>query len=265
MASSNLNLNQILFKSKLRSKPVEENFSDIETNYNALRAEFQAGVASTVTEITNARDYESSLQDNIHSRRVYNDRVAEPGDYLISQQGTPDMTVSAAAGSGIVNGVGVFTSASFDSGTIATAASGNKRKDAVIISSANALSIKTGAEISNASAFQFPNIATGEMLLSHINVYNTTTAITTAHLDDRRVIAENPFDGAYWRNSNYNYTGNTLTNYELESQKGNLVQVNVNYSGDTVSTIGATINTIRYTQNFSYSGGTLIDYKLKLS
>ncbi len=49
MSSSDLNLNSVGFQNQLRSKPVRENFTDIENNFNALRAEVYASIASTAS------------------------------------------------------------------------------------------------------------------------------------------------------------------------------------------------------------------------
>ncbi len=140
MASSDLNLNDIGFQSRLRAKTVQENFKDIENNYNALRSEVNVAIASTASEITSARDNFGNLSDNIHARIVYQGDWNTGG--VISAQGTPDNTVRVTAGSGIVGGVG----ADWVSGTSATLASPltANRLDVAVFNTDNTISVALG-------------------------------------------------------------------------------------------------------------------------
>jgi hypothetical protein len=141
MASSDINLNNIGFQSQLRDKPVQQNFSDIQNNFNALRAEVYASIASTASEVTSARDNFGNLTDNIHIRRVYNDGVATGG--IITAQGTPDNTVRVSAGEAVVNGVGCDWS-SATSGTVA-AVTVASRKIVAAVNSDKTISLELGA------------------------------------------------------------------------------------------------------------------------
>lgn len=106
MASTDLNLKSILFQDTLRSKPVRENFIDIQNNYNALRSEVYASIASTASEVVSARDGFDNLSDNINARKIWGGGVATGG--IVTAQGTPGNTVYISTGAAICpNGVGV--------------------------------------------------------------------------------------------------------------------------------------------------------------
>ena len=139
MASSDLNLPSVGFQSSIRSKIIRQNFSNIQNEFNALRAEVSATIASTASEITSARDGFGTLQDNIHTRYIFENFHATGG--VVTAQGTPDNTVNVSAGEAIVNGVGCDWAASL-SNTISTAST--PRFDVVTINSDNTLSVELG-------------------------------------------------------------------------------------------------------------------------
>lgn len=137
--SSDLNLDSIDFQSNLRSKPIRQNFTDVQNNFNALRSEFAAGVASTAAEVTNARDNLAALDDNIHLRSQNGSFINTGG--IVTAQGTPDNTIRISTGSGMIDGIG----ASFSSATSATiGAPTTGRLDVVVINSDNTKSIELG-------------------------------------------------------------------------------------------------------------------------
>jgi hypothetical protein len=137
--SSNLNLNNINYQDNLRSKPIRQNFTDIENNYNALRSEVNASIASTASEITSARDGFDALQDNIHARSIYGNGVSTGG--VITASGSNSIYVSTGAGI-CPNGVGV----SWDGATSNTLSSITKERYVVaVINSDNTLSLELGA------------------------------------------------------------------------------------------------------------------------
>ena len=139
MASNDLDLNRIPFRSNLRSAREDDNFQEIQTNFNALRSEFSATGLSTAGEIVNARDNMSSLQDNIHLRNMYQGYHDTGG--VVTASG--NNILSIASGNYIVNGVGTdWTAAS--TGTIGAAVTG--RKDVIQISSAGVLSLAAGTD-----------------------------------------------------------------------------------------------------------------------
>jgi hypothetical protein len=141
MASQDLNLNSILFQNQLRSKPIRENFTDIQNNFNALRAEVNAGIASTASEVTSARDGYDTLSKNINARQVWGGGVATGG--VVLAQGTPNNTVYVNTGAGICpNGVGV----EWDGASSNTVAAVTKPRYIVaVVNSDNTLSLELGA------------------------------------------------------------------------------------------------------------------------
>jgi hypothetical protein len=139
MSSNDLDLNRIQFQNTLRSKQVDDNFQNIQTEFNALRSQYLGTASSTASEIVDARDGMTALEDNIHLRNIY------PGFHntggVVTASG--NNIVSISAGSAIVNGVGTeWTAAS--SATIGAATTG--RKDIVQINSAGTLSIAQGTD-----------------------------------------------------------------------------------------------------------------------
>jgi len=137
--STDLTLKSIEFQSNLRSKPIRENFTDIQNNFNLLRSEFATSVSATASEVTNARDNLSALDDNIHLRSQNGSYMNTGG--IVTAQGTPDATIRVSAGSGMVDGIGVSslsaTSAAIVSPTIV-------RRDVVAINSDNSLTVELG-------------------------------------------------------------------------------------------------------------------------
>jgi hypothetical protein len=190
--SNELDLNQILYQNNLRSKPVRQNFSNIETEFNALKTEFDAQATfTTFSEVVQARESRSSLKANLTNIRR---EIAPDGAYAVglrvSEQDTPDMTVKILTGNGFVSGEGVVLNTAVDSATIGTAVSGKHRIDAVVINNSSNTSIKTGGEVSTATAPEIPSISTGEMLLAHFEVTNTMTQIDQDEIvDDRNILS----------------------------------------------------------------------------
>jgi hypothetical protein len=160
MASSDLSLDSITFQDFLRSKPVRNNFTDIENEFNALRAEFQAAVPSTAAEVVNARDNMDDLQDNIHLRKVYQGFWNTGG--VVSPNGAGNNTVRVTAGSAIVNGVGVdWTSAT--SGTVSVPTT--HRNDVVAINSNGTLTVESGGDGATAP---MPDLSATQRPLYHL-------------------------------------------------------------------------------------------------
>ena len=139
MSSSNLDLNRQTFQSSIRSKLIDDNFQDIQNNFNALRTEYNTTVSSTAAEVVNARDTFTSLQDNIHARNIFQG-FHNTGGVVTTLSSN---ILSITAGSAIVNGVGTeWTAAS--SATIGAATTG--RKDIIQIATTGVLSIAQGTD-----------------------------------------------------------------------------------------------------------------------
>lgn len=256
MASSDLNLNNVGFQSNLRSKPVRENFQDIQSNFNALRAEVQASIASTASEVTSARDNYSALVDNIHIRRVYNNRISTSTDFKVTQSSPAAMSVEVSAGQGIVYGTGINAT----SGTISVTApaSGKKRIDTIVVDTSNTVALLSGTVVSSASAASYPSIAQTEMILAHWTIYGTATSITNARIIDDRMPAIDPFlDEGNYPKAQFNYSGNTIASAYIYDQNNDIRTYKYNYSGQTIASVGVTIDSVRFVQTYSFLGGTL--------
>jgi hypothetical protein len=190
MASKDLELRNIKFKDQLRSKPTRLNFSDIENEFNLLRSEVYASLASTASEVTSARDNFSNLTDNINERRVYGNDFAST-DYA-SETSTPAMKVRVAAGSGVINGVGV----NWDSATSATLTAptaGNHRIDIVTINNDNTLTIDPGTATATSNHPSINALGDTQDQLAYVYL----TAGTTTLNDDIQVFNVKPKDDFY--------------------------------------------------------------------
>jgi hypothetical protein len=256
MSSSDLNLNNIGFQSNLRSKPNRENFGDIENNFNALRADFLAGGTSTAGEVVNARDNYSLLVDNVHIRRVYNNRISTNTDFQTSESSPAALSVDVTSGQGIVYGTGINAT----SGTISISvpSAGKKRIDCVIVDNANTLSVLPGAEVNATGSASFPSIAQTEMILSHYTIYDTATSILNARIIDDRLTAIDPFlDEGNYPTVKFNYSGATLASAHVYDQNNDLRSYKYSYTADLISSVGVTIDSVRFLQNYAYIGDTL--------
>lgn len=184
--STNLNLNSIGFQTSLRSKPIRENFTDIENGVNDLQAQIDAlATPPAGTEVTNARDYHSILRDRLRSGFQVFPRYMVSGG-AVTQTGGGNMTVTVAAGEAVIEGIGLIWAGAV-SGTI-TAPSTNPRWDTVVINSDNTLSIVSGSE---AASPVLPTIASTQKKLAHIYLLTSTTSILTADIYDARIESSN--------------------------------------------------------------------------
>jgi hypothetical protein len=256
MASSDLNLNNVGFQDNLRSKPVRENFQDIQSQFNALRAEINATIASTASEITTARDNFGALVDNVHIRRVYNNRISNSTDFQVTESSPSAMSVDVTSGQGIVYGTGINAT----SGTIlVTAPAASKRRiDTIVVDTSNAVALLSGPEVSTASAAVYPSIADTEMILAHWPITATATSIVNARIVDDRMPAIDPFlDEGNYPKAQFNYSGDTIASAWVYDQNNDIRRYKYNYSGDTISSVGVSIDTVRFVQNYNYAGATL--------
>ncbi|NHZ84324.1 MAG: hypothetical protein GWP19_00395 [Planctomycetia bacterium] len=172
------NLKQIIFQSNLRSKPVRENYTDIETDLNDLQNQINNLTTPPVgSEVTNARDYHTVLRDRLRSAsKLQLNKVIIGG--MVQEQGTPDMTVQVSAGEAIINGVACKWSAG-NSATIT--APTLKRWDIVVIASDNTLSIVSGNDSNNRI---LPVITINQRPLGLIDLDSSTTTITDSLIVD---------------------------------------------------------------------------------
>jgi len=259
MASSDLNLNSITFQSQLRDKPVRENFTDIQSEFNSLRSEFQVAVASTATEVTNARDNFGALQDNLHIRRVYGERVANPTDYQVSV--VSGLTVQIGTGSGLVNGVGV-SHATTATASVSAPVSGS-RYDIVSVNTDNTRSIIQGTATTGTP--QAPTLADTQMPITKWVINATTATLGSNHITDLRTATINPFQDFEYYDYSYNYTGSQITSVAVTDRKGDTHTFTYTYSGGKISTIAVTIASVTYTYTYTYSGSQIASAAFTIS
>jgi hypothetical protein len=189
--SSDLNLNNIAFQSQLRDKPVRENFTDIQNEFNSLRSEVYASIASTASEVVSARDNFGNLSDNIHIRRVFNKGNSNDfGSYdYCSQTSTPSMKVRLSSGRGVINGVGVEWS-SATSATLTAPTAGTKRVDKVVANTDGSVTIIPGTATTGTPIP--PSLSTTQ---EQISVVYLTAGTTTLNNNTQifNVLPENDF------------------------------------------------------------------------
>jgi hypothetical protein len=189
--SQNLNLPKPKFQSQLRSRPVREALEQIESNFNLLRTEVYASLASTITEVTVARDNISTLVGNMNIRKVYgNGFVGE--DYVVQNPAGADMKVRCLPGSGIVAGVGVDWRVQL-SDTIIAPAAGKHRIDIVAVNTDNSLSIIGGGATATSNNCALPSIASTQEQLAFLYL----TAGTTALSDNVNIFNVKPYSAKY--------------------------------------------------------------------
>jgi hypothetical protein len=180
MSSSDLDLHVISFQNPMRSKPVRENFTDIENNFNLLRHEVYASIAATTSEVTAARDYYPSLQERERGVAKGNFNSWVTGLQVHGENG--DFSVSVDPGEAIVNGVGCYSNGT-TSLEIDIDEFGPDNIYAVVINSDNSLSMLQGGSM---YAGQYPSIAQTQKLLAYIHITDTASEVTDGHIEDRR-------------------------------------------------------------------------------
>lgn len=167
-----LSLRQIPFHSDLVSKPVRDNFTDTENAINNLQD--QIDLLTTTpggTEVTNARDYHTVLRDRLRSDSLGRGNVLVSGG-VVTEQGSPNMTVAISAGEAVVGGIACKWSAQ-NSGTI-TAPVSNTRLDYVVVNSDNTISVVAGTASASPA---FPSVSSTQLIVAALVVKSTTTSL----------------------------------------------------------------------------------------
>ena len=142
--------------------------------------------------IPNQADAGTSSQSEIDAQDIailvaaYNGSGVVTGG-AVTAQGTPDMTVAVAAGTVMIAGTHYAISAG--NATIATADSSNPRFDLISINTSGALVVTAGTAASNPV---FPALPSTTATLAAVHVPAGDTAIATAQITDKRVIARSP-------------------------------------------------------------------------
>ena len=105
----------------------------------------------------------------------------------VTAQSSPDMTVAVAAGTVMIAGTHYGISAG--NATIGTADSSNPRFDLISINTSGALVVTAGTAASNPV---FPTLPSNTATMAAVHVPAGDTAIATAQITDKRVIARSP-------------------------------------------------------------------------
>jgi hypothetical protein len=233
--ANNLDLNQINFQDNLRSKPVRENFTDIETEFNSLKSEFDnaVGSISTGAEVINARDGFPLLQDRIqHNSNQIGDAVLS--GLNIQAQATATNTVLLNTGTALINGVGIDITSTVSSGTVSVVSSGKHRYDMVTINTSEQTTITKGIEVSTGSGAPFKEPNASQLLLAHLYINETGTVeidssdildsrkftrkIMDSNQDEIRISNQNDFQH-YFGHGNQN-TGATDAGWSISNTNG---------------------------------------------
>jgi hypothetical protein len=256
--SQDLSLNNIGYQSNVRSKPIRENFTDIQNNFNQLRTEVYASIASTASEVVAGRDNFVTLVDNINARKAWGNRINRPNDFLVSVDSL--LTVSINSGSAIVNGVGVYHNTSATASVSVPGTAGFERYDVVVLNTDNSRAILAGTSTSGTA--QIPNVATTQMPVARWHIFDTTATLSPV---DLRYKGLSPFLDEDAMDIRFNYTGDTLSTYGFTDVRDEERSYNIGYTGETISTIGVTVNTNRHVATFTYSGETLTNISHSMS
>ena len=142
--------------------------------------------------IPNQADAGTSSQSEIDAQDIailggaYNGSGVVTGG-AVTAQSTPDMTVAVAAGTVMIAGTHYAISAG--NATIGTADSSNPRFDLISINTSGALVVTAGTAASNPV---FPTLPSNTATMAAVHVPAGDTAIATAQITDKRVIARSP-------------------------------------------------------------------------
>lgn len=172
--SADLNLPKPQFRDQLRSRPIRQALTDIENNFNALRAEVYASLATTAGEVVSARHNAGSLTDNILLRRVLGNGFTSK-DY-VTELGTPAMKFRVLSGAGIIDGIGVDWS-SATSATLTAPAAGKHRIDIIAANTNNTITRLAGAATAAASQPILPALASTQDQLAFLYLTAGTSVL----------------------------------------------------------------------------------------
>jgi hypothetical protein len=165
-------IKEITTQSDLISKSVRDNYTNLKNKTNEVIDELAAvTIGTTNAETTAARPYHTDLKDRLDSMWVGKQNYLNQGG-VISEQGTPNMTVAISAGNAKVNGVDCEWAAQ-NSATI-TAPGSNTRLDYVVINSDSTVSVVTGTP---AASPDFPSVATTQLVVGCLVVKSSTTSL----------------------------------------------------------------------------------------
>ena len=229
-----------LFQDLIRSKTVRTALQELQETQNTIIDEINVAIASTASEVTNARDGLSTLQENINIRRVSNTGVSTGG--IVTAQTTPDETVLLSAGSCInPNGYGIEWSAQ----TSASIGTATNRWDVATINQSGILSIISG---SDTAADVLPSLANTFQPIAILHITDTTGP-TIANTD----IYDARYQGAR-TNNKWFWSIQDAVN-DLSSTLGGVVDINPGHYFEEVDLTGKNNIELNYKKGaFHYKG-----------
>lgn len=204
-------LKQIIFHSDLVSKPVRDNFADIENALNNLQDQFNAILtAASGAEVVNARDYHAVLRDRIRSGGQALKRNTLITGGVVTINGGDTAKVDISAGEAIINGVGCKWSAQ-TSAAISPTSSGNHRVAVVVANSDNTISILDGGDFDEITDDPlFPSIADSQ--LSLYALYISDAGIVDLTEEIYKLKEDDPFYPNIFRTVDHTLTENKNVN-----------------------------------------------------
>lgn len=185
-----LTLKQLAYQAQIRTKPLRENFDDIENAVNNLQAQVDAiSTAASGSELVEARDYHASIRARLRSESKIPGNCVITGLLVSTGAG---MTVSVALGEAIVDGIACVRTGATSSATITAPAT--KRYDVVVINSDNSLSVVAG----NDSEDPFlPTVSSSQRALGILRLTSSTVSITD--ILDARVQGAHTEGKYFWK------------------------------------------------------------------
>jgi hypothetical protein len=245
---SNADKNEIARQSDLTSKPLRDNFNNIQTAINDNQTQISAlSTAASGAEVSGARPYHTDLKQRLDSINNGQHPYIKSGGN-VNQSNPVAMTVTVVMGEANVNGVDCKW-INQTSGTI-TAPSTNNRYDVVVIDTTNSISIVTGSE---STTPVFPILSSNQMALGYILLTPSHTTITNSDLTDARGM------GAYYFDSGRNVYAWKIQDALDDASAGNIYIGAGTYYEDLTfpndKTITFDSGAVLYT-----SAGALIDY-----
>ena len=244
------------------SYPLRTTINVLKNAINDNNTRINNALTAGPSEVTDARDNESSLQENIRLRAREGDRVLGANDFQVSEfSGGANDTISVATGTGIVNGIGVKKTAASTSAAISASSASNHKRVVVVIESDNTISALEGTEVSTASTAPFPAISAAQMPLGMFIIDSTSpVVISDADITDLRAPALNIYQGIQYWGASTTYSGDNVSTIVYTTQKGAEITVSFTYDGsDNLSTISWDDGTYVVENTITYDGSDNVD------
>ena len=241
-------------KDDVDSYPHRTNYANIQAAVNDNYTRITNTLSPGPSEVTDARDNMSSLQENIRLRKNTGDRINGANDLqVVENSGGATNNVQIGTGSGIVNGVGVENTSTATSSTISPSAAGNHKRVVFVIASDNTLSTLEGAEVLTSATPPYPAISDSQMALAYTIVDSAAVVISDADIIDERLPALNIFEGLNTFSASATYdSSNRLDELIYTDKSGNEYTFSHTYTNDNLTEIELTYLTYTVTTTLTY-------------